>query len=164
MVLNIIGWLLVKFRHVLILMSMNHVYFHLPGYMNRWWLFNGYNHPEHIPKYPWIKFSIRIHHILREDLDVHMHDHPCNARSFILKGWYVEEREDGNNYIYYEGDTNTLKFGEYHRIINVSPGGIWTLFILGPKLGEWGFKVNNKKILWYEYLNEPINEIPIQKT
>jgi hypothetical protein len=129
------------------------VYFHLVGYMNRWWLFNGYGE-DHIPKHPWLKRSGRVNHILRADADRHYHDHPFNVRTFILKGWYVEERENGDVYLRKAGDTATLKFGEYHRIIAVSSGGVWTLFVVGPKIGEWGFKVDGKKVIWTDYLGE----------
>lgn len=147
-------------------------YFNLEGYMNRWWLWNPYGNSlgqddasRHQPKYPgWP--SIRIHHILREDLARDMHDHPWNARTIILKGWYEEERlatdysngygysSNGDKINFYHrkpGDTATIKHNEYHNIKAVSKDGVWTLFFTWEYLGTWGFLVNGKKVAWREY-------------
>lgn len=120
-------------------------------YMGRWWLFNPYPKKKVRWQFP---ISIRIHHICRADSDRHLHDHPWNARTIILKGWYEEERLDGSKYFRNAGDTATLKFGEYHRINEVSEGGVWTMFITGKYRGTWGFMVNDTKIPYKEYLAE----------
>jgi hypothetical protein len=138
----------------LIRRSFNTPYTHLEGYMERYWLLNPYdfNAPKGTRELP----SARIHHILREDHDRHFHDHPWDARFVILKGWYIEERllADGTpqRITRRPGDTATLDFGEYHRIVEVSPGGVWTLFITYQYRGTWGFLVDGKKVPWREYL------------
>lgn len=131
-------------------------YRNIDGYMNRGWIFNPYDHGtyvKHIESLP----SIRLHHILREDDDRHMHDHPWDARTFILAGWYVEARlnADGTRTLHRReaGYTGTLKFGEYHRIVEVSPGGVYTLFCTGKYQGTWGFLVDGQKIHHKAYLN-----------
>ena len=126
-------------------------YLHLAGYMERWWLFNGYDQPHYRAWLP----SIRMHHILRADNERHLHDHPWNARTFILKGNYLEERQDGVFVLRVPGDTATLKFGEYHRIASVSTGGVWTLFVTWRKQGTWGFLVDGQKVPHREYLQQP---------
>ena len=142
-------------------------YFHLDGYMNRWWLFNGYGNDTSTPdkqrqEKRWSRLpAIRVHHILREDLARDMHDHPWNARTIVLRGWYDEERllysfADWNvdqEFTRRRGDTATLKFGEYHNITRVSEGGVWTLFFTWKYMGTWGFWVNGKKVPWKEYTN-----------
>lgn len=145
-------------------------------YMGRWRLFNAYpgaygDHPQprHIPWLP----SVRIHHICRADQDRDLHDHPWNARTIVLRGWYREERpleqcslrecrkhdgsamSQGGIRLRFErraGYTGRLLFGQYHRISEVSEGGVWTLFITGRKRGTWGFMVNGKKVPWRTYL------------
>lgn len=124
-------------------------------YMDRWWLFNPYPDTggSGADRPCWqFPISIRIHHIMQPDQDRHMHDHPWNARTVILRGWYSEEREGGVSHVRREGDTAKLLFGEYHRIINVSPGGVYTLFITGPYRGTWGFLVDGVKVQWRKYL------------
>ena len=120
-------------------------------YMKRWWLFNPYE-PETSGDGRWFPISIRLHHIRRADDDRHLHDHPWNARTIILWGWYIETREDGRMRKRQRGDTARLRFGEYHKIETVSLGGVWTLFITGPKRGTWGFEVNGVKVPWREYI------------
>lgn len=132
-------------------------YFHLEGYMNRWWLFNGYSEvgrgviiPKLFPSLP----SIRIHHILRADTARDPHDHPWDARTIILKGGYTERRLIGDAkkvFCRWRGDTATLKYGEYHSIDEVSAGGVWTMFITYRYRGPWGFLVDGKKIPWQYY-------------
>jgi hypothetical protein len=121
-------------------------------YMGRWWLFNPYPHGSDGDgrRWAWLP-SVRIHHIMRADQDRDHHDHPWNARTIILKGYYIEERE-GQRFDRIPGDTARLNFGQYHRIAEVSVGGVWTLFICGKKRGTWGFLVDGAKVPWREYL------------
>lgn len=145
-------------------------------YMGRWWLLNPYgrdadNNPTPA-RIPWLP-SVRIHHICRADQDRDLHDHPWNARTIVLRGWYREERNLGSfarrdikniNHLLSRaafdiytfsrpcGYTGRLLFGQYHRISEVSPDGVWTLFITGRKRGTWGFLVDGKKVPWRTYL------------
>lgn len=159
-----------KVADYLIKRSQRTPYFDLPGYMERYWLFNRYSEigtHDIVPKrFPWLP-SIRIHHILREDYARDMHDHPWDARTIILKGEYDEERmvqyddyynpgdgwEEVEEYTRTAGDTATLNFGEYHNITKVSDGGVWTMFITYKYRGTWGFWVNGKKVPHGEYNN-----------
>lgn len=124
-------------------------YWHLQGYMNRNWVFNPYD-KDNVTRYSWTRVSARTHHILRADIDRHLHSHPWNARTIILRGWYKEVRLDahGNEVMFTRraGDTSRLNHGEYHRIVEVSEGGVWTLFFTFGNLGPWGFLVDGKKI------------------
>lgn len=128
-------------------------------YMRRFWLFNPYPSDSSGAK-NWFPISIRIHHIRRPDQDRDLHDHPWNARTFILRGGYTEIRpieftaRGGGTAILERnaGETAALKFGEYHRITRVSPGGVWTLFVTGRYRGTWGFNVEGVKVPWREYL------------
>ena len=133
-------------------------YFHLKGYMDRWWLFNPYGEDRSLPeeerhtaKYPWFR-SYRIHYILREDLARDKHNHPWPARTVILRGWYVEERGD-DVFFRQEGDTATLTPDTFHNITHVSDGGVWTLFITGPYKKDWGFMTKNGFVLHNDYIN-----------
>lgn len=81
-------------------------YFHIPGYMRRWWLlgadsvvrnrenpdWNERPNPERSRLYQWVteRFAIRLHEILRSDTDRHLHDHPCDNISIVLAGGYWE--------------------------------------------------------------------------
>lgn len=147
-------------------------YTHITGpdgsiYMERYWVFNSYDqgpNKQERSKYSWFPWNIRLHWIRREDQDRHMHDHPWNARTIILRGGYVEEREDVAALASGEagdkrysitrpvGSTAKIGYGVYHRITHIAPGGAWTLFISGPYQGTWGFLVDGVKIKWRIYL------------
>jgi len=105
-------------------------------YMERYWLFNPYHETDGLKMFSWFPLSIRVHKILKKDADEHLHDHPWNARTFILKGNYVEFREG----------TNPL------RIVDVCEEGAYTLFITGKYQGTWGFLVNGAKVHYKKYL------------
>lgn len=172
----------------LIRRAMTTPYTHLPrtddpSYMARYWVFNPYDRVTNKPRWFFCPWSIRVHHIKREDFDRDMHDHPWNARTIILKGWYTEKRllteadrqkvlsEIPQNAIFSRaaisraqvsetfyrqaGDTAKLGFGQYHAITSVSDDGVWTLFISGPWRGVWGFLVDGVKIPWKTYLGVP---------
>lgn len=126
-------------------------------YMGRWWLFNPYGRGadghQAPARWPWLP-SVRIHHICRADEDRHLHDHPWNARTIILRGFYVEQLDGQKTAkVRDAGYTGRLLYGQYHRIAAVSQGGVWTLFITGRYRGEWGFKVGGKKMPWREYIS-----------
>jgi len=131
-------------------------------YMERYWLFNPYFAVKGLMQFKWLPISIRIHKINVHDHDQHMHDHPWNARSFIMKGYYTEERlskgwaadfwNDTELVTRKSGDTARLNFGEYHRITEVSKGGVYTIFVTGRKQGTWGFLVKGIKVKYWEYL------------
>ncbi len=121
-------------------------------YMGRWWLFNPYPASGEAKRFGWGWLpSVRIHHIMREDDDRHLHDHPWNARTIVLEGWYAEEKPNGN-WHRFRGYTGRLLFGEYHRITCVPEVGVWTLFITWKQRGVWGFDVDGVKVPWREYL------------
>ncbi len=148
-------------------------------YMYRYWLFNPYGKDAEgrtkPARWDWLP-SIRLHRIMLPDADAHLHDHPWDARTIVLRGWYDEEKpEDRFNpgsdiamyggtmetgpeeyrevYTRAEGFTGRLLFGEYHRITDVPPLlGVWTLFFTWKYRGTWGFKVNGQKVPYRKYL------------
>jgi hypothetical protein len=150
-------------------------------YMERWWVFNPYGKDaegNELPaRWSWLP-SVRIHHICLPDGDRDLHDHPWNARTIVLRGFYVETQEHphASNYssgrllslvcptvshIRSTGYTGRLLFGQYHRIERVSEGGVWTLFFTWKYRGTWGFKVNGKKVPWRTYLG--LEELKVQR-
>lgn len=123
------------------------------AYMYRWWLFNPYDQATRKAKHPRVPFSVRFHHIMQPDSDRHLHDHPWDAQTMVIRGWYLEEREGSKKLIMRDaGDTARLSFGEFHRIHYVAAAGALTLFITFRYGGTWGFKVDGKKVPWREYL------------
>lgn len=135
-------------------------------YMERFWLLNPYESVDGQQmgsRHKWFPLNVRVHWIRLPDQDRHLHDHPWNARTIILRGGYIEQRlgkpetrslrepptVEQSRLV---GDTAQLRFGEYHRIKSVFPEGAWTLFISGPYQGTWGFLVDGLKVRWRVYL------------
>lgn len=121
-------------------------------YMERYWLFNPFQPQNDGAGRRWGEWvpSIRLQWILRPDVGPYPHDHPWNARTFILRGWYRDVRK-GQSCLRTAGTTATLRFGEFHHIAEVAPGGVWTLFVTYRKRGTWGFQVDGVKVPWREH-------------
>jgi len=134
--------------NLLITWALRTPYYHIVGaddtvYMRRWWL---------VKQRRWLPFSIRIHHIMRPDHDRHLHDHPFNYRTIILRGWYEEEDSAGALHIREPGDTVKATADTFHRINKVGKAGVWTLFIMGRRRNVWGFMVDGQKVDYRTYL------------
>ncbi|MFI8479676.1 hypothetical protein ACIGCM_03805 [Pseudomonas sp. NPDC078700] len=107
-------------------------------YMKRWWL---------------VRFGplqIRIHHIINPDPGRDLHSHPWPFRTFILKGGYVEYREDGAPLVRDPGETATMNRGGFHRIEDLLPGGAWTMFATWGERQGWGFKRDDGSVTPHE--------------
>ena len=117
-------------------------YWHLDGYMNRWWI------RKHRPGGWW---SARIHQILRSDLDRHQHDHPWPYITIILAGGYWEERPDWAMKWHGPGSILIRKATDRHRLIVPDGATCWTLFIMGKWRQTWGFYTEAGKVPYTEY-------------
>ena len=138
-------------------------YTDIGDYMSRWWFIK---HPDKKgePDYGTLRnkfrefypFYARFHHIKREDEGRDHHDHPFDFTSIIVRGWYREERlvnGKPQQFTHNEGSTVSCTTGQFHRIIEVSPGGVLTFVIHNRrKSHSWGFMVNGRWIHHEEYI------------
>lgn len=135
-------------------------YVHLDGYMNRYWLTAD-------PKgAPVDMLGQRIHHILRADNDLFMHDHPFESVSLILDGYYIERIPlhqlqdpmlDATHFLTFirsAGDVIHRMAHHRHKIVKVSEGGVWTQFTTGHWEKKWGFYTPEGFVYWRKYLNQ----------
>lgn len=132
-------------------------YTHLPGYMNRWWLFRAGHSGRHGQSGEYPRFGIRIHEILRSDMDMNPHDHPWAFVTFILKGGYFERR-------WWPNGTTSLKWHppgslifrrhtDWHMIIVDREEGLpVTMFTTGRWRHVWGFMTSEGKVDFKTYL------------
>lgn len=143
---NAVAWLATRplVRAWIIRQAQKRPYIHIGEYMYRWWL---------IPQEWKLPRAARVHHIKREDLDPFLHDHPWDWRTIILDGWYDEEDVEGVIRRREAGTTRGASAETLHRIVAVSPGGVWTLFITGERRNRWGFMVGDpaRKTYWRDY-------------
>lgn len=144
-------------------------YFHLPGYMRRWWVFRFWETGRVVHRSGAVSIysllSARIHHILRSDMDRALHDHPWWYITIILKGGYYEvtpvdgprprramkfnTMRSGELKSYYRkwygpGSIRFARAKQQHRLEIPKGATAWTLFIHGPKCREWGYQVPAK--------------------
>ncbi len=105
--------------------------------------------------------GVYIHQFHEGDMDQNPHSHPFEwAVSLILAGGYKEERTVGKSIrfttkTFTPGMLNFLKSTDFHRV-DLLEEDAWTLFIVGPKTTNWGFKDRNTGVVknWREYLDE----------
>ena len=122
-------------------------------YMARGWVFNPYNRTTRRRQYWWLPVSLRLHDIRLPDSDRHLHDHPWQARSLILRGGYAEQLADRPEPIVrWEGTSVKISHNRFHKITEVAAGGALTLVVLGRYRGDWGFWVGYRKVPHAEYL------------
>lgn len=95
-----------------------------------------------IPRNPLLQ--VYLHKFLRSDEDRALHDHPWNYASLVLKGAYVEIRQDDKALWRRPGSIAYRSATRRHRVVLFPEidGGCrpcWTFFVTGRKIREWGF-------------------------
>jgi hypothetical protein len=129
-------------------------------YMDRWWLMPRWmlapDETGHLfPKDRWwVPLKIRLHHIHTADYDRDLHDHPADYRTLLIDGYYREENVLGERNLYLAGQSRCARAETFHRIQEVSYGGVWTIFIMGKKRLSWGFLVGGHKVPWRKYVSK----------
>lgn len=105
--------------------------------------------------YKWMP-SIYLHCFHSSDEDLELHNHPWKrSLSFILCGSYFEQRLIGSkviNRILKPGMFNYIRANDFHRI-ELKSKRVWTLFISGGKVQNWGFLFPdmNKYVSWQDH-------------
>lgn len=115
-------------------------------YLSRWHL---------IPKNRW--FNIYLHKITQPD-DHAVHDHPWYSLSIILKGSYVEWFHDHSHK---ERRAGSFIFRHPLLLHRLQPATkeVWSLFLTGPRIREWGFMGDKGWETDWLYLNRPRTEV-----
>ena len=130
-------------------------------YMRRWWLTRPKHHggtSEH---------SARIHQILSSDAERHMHDHPADSTSIILRGgvWEVVPTDQHQpaaldpvcRRVIWRGPGAVVhrRAEDRHQLLLPAGSTCWSLFLMGEKRRRWGFHVPGAQpsdwVPWDEY-------------
>ena len=103
-------------------------------------------------------FNIYLHQILKDDDDRALHDHPWWNISFVLKGrlrevmpndkarrlkrfWpYLRRAKALHRLEVIEGPWELVSYKKGHAKIAFPKHPVWTLFITGPRVRDWGFQ------------------------
>lgn len=147
----------------------NHTNRQIGTYMNRWYI---------IPPAWGLPICVRLQHIKRADGERIPHNHPYAFKSIVLKGWYLEEQVmdfcelapshemmafEFKPVYHHPFKVFQIEQKRYHRLIEMSKGGVWTL-IWHPRKAEesaWGYlDVDGQHIPHDEYVRPPGYDLP----
>lgn len=113
-------------------------------YIKRWWLRRERE-----------SGSIYLHQIIRDDDDRALHDHPWDSTSIILQG-RLREIIPGGERVLAPGSITSRKAEDAHRLELVD-GPVWSLFITGPRVRDWGFHCPQGWRHWREFTDPATN-------
>jgi len=113
-------------------------------YLTRYYLF--------LKERKWFPFNVFLHNFHKGDLD-DLHDHPWPYFTLILRGGYWEHTVSGKHWRS-PGHFRISTPRSLHRIELAPNTDVWTLFIPGPKLREWGFIRKGEWVESQQYLRE----------
>jgi hypothetical protein len=88
-------------------------------------------------------FSLRVHHWIGSDVGPHLHDHPFNFISILLKGQYINITPNARREL--EAPAIWYANGVAKHRLEIPEGGAWTILLCGRPYRKWGFYVNNHK-------------------
>jgi len=115
-------------------------------YLLRWFL---------IPRNPW--FNIYLHKFMRDDDDRALHDHPWWFVSIMVRGGYIEFRDEG----FKVRSAPSIAFRratDRHRVRLFKDGEVnrpcWTIVITGAKKRTWGFWCPKGFVPWTEFVDQ----------
>ena len=102
-------------------------------YLSRWtFLYRGED-----------RWRLCLHFFHRSDEDRDLHTHPWAwAAALQLAGGYREERRIADSVLprdYPPGSLNIFVASTAHRVDLLDPRGSWSLLLMGPIVGSWGF-------------------------
>lgn len=103
-------------------------------------------------------FRIVIHRFWKSDDDGGLHDHPWPFITTILEGNYYEHTPKGK-FLRSPGEWRWASANALHRVELLKEGQeVWTLFIMGPKIREWGFVPTGTRrwIKWDKYIAQKL--------
>jgi len=101
--------------------------------------------------------SIYLHEFHSSDEDSELHSHPWKySVSFLLYGRYKEYirgKRGVESRILKSGDINFVAQNKFHRV-DLLTESVWTLFISGPKVSDWGFwnQKTGEYLPWREHI------------
>lgn len=94
--------------------------------------------------------NIRLHHIMRDDAERDLHDHPWDFTTHLLSGGYREHLGTGEIVEHHAPCTVHRRATDAHRL-ELLEGPMWTLIVTGPWFRTWGFHTADGWVPWRDY-------------
>lgn len=111
-------------------------------YLRRWFV---------IPRNRW--FNVYLHQFCRSDDPRALHDHPWANVSILLRGLYLEVTPDGT-FLRSPFRPVVRRASALHRVELIGGQPVWSLFITGPVVREWGFACPRGWRHWKEFVTQ----------
>lgn len=97
-----------------------------------------------------------LHRVLRPDEEDAYHDHPWPSASLVLSGAVIEQFRSpaGVRSRRLEAGSAVFRRARFAHRLSPDPAvseDTWTLFVMGPKLREWGFHCATGWVHWEDY-------------
>lgn len=91
---------------------------------------------------------VYVHRISASDEDAHLHGHPWDFKSLILKGSYTEvstssENPEASTRTFQAGDIVEHSYQDYHKITLNTPV-VWSLVVASGTYRLWGYDVDGR--------------------
>lgn len=105
--------------------------------------------------------SLYIHKIHKADKDKHTHTHPWNFASVVLKGSYIEIRDD-NPLVFHTKTPGIFSIAGRsfcHKIHHIVDGPVTTLFFVWGKYKPWHYSLGKIESTKYRKLKNE-NQLP----
>lgn len=96
-------------------------------------------------------FNIYYHHVLHDDDDCALHDHPWPSFSYLIRGNIREVTPDGHRDLV-PGDCVYREADAAHRLELLSESAE-TLFVTGPVIRDWGFHCPQGWKHWKDFVD-----------
>lgn len=109
---------------------------------------------------PW--FAIYVHGIYKADEDQHMHDHPWDYTSIILRGFFHERVPTTpgryESVLLSPWKCVRRKAEQFHKIEQLHTPSVYTLFFTGKRRREWGYNTERGWVDHKTYRKQKHNE------
>jgi hypothetical protein len=109
-------------------------------YLDRWYIFGNATS----------RWFLALHQIHKSDADGHLHNHPWPYLACQLAG-LMYETTPGGTHKRRPGYLRWRSRASLHRL-TLPNGPVWSLFLGGPRVGSWGFRVGGAIIDHKDYL------------
>lgn len=93
---------------------------------------------------PW--FKICLHAIYKADEDKHLHNHPWNFWSFVLKGSYTERLPNFKLNPRFAGTYAYRQRDQFHKIEDLHSPVVYTFNVMWNFRDTWGYEVKGKYV------------------
>lgn len=118
------------------------------NYLYRWYV---------IPRNRFL--NIYLHKFIASDDDRALHDHPWLSVSFLLKGEMIEHLLSQKRHV--PVFIPVFRLAKHAHRLEVVKSPVWTVFITGPNIRQWGFLCPKGWVHWSKFTDSSGNSVGV---